>query len=305
MSEETIESAAAHDEGPVHRTTAHRAAARSSAARDAIRAALGGKGNAGEREHAAPAPEPAKPEPATVADEPEAPRLDLHALRLRRELAAREASHETPEGPTFEDLLDQPGQTVRGWLESMRGDKFADDGEFKGEVKDLVSRLASDVLGVQLPASVRASLDSAAARKFVKHSQATQSKRDAAARERAERAQLEKEWGRAAEALDRKLADSETYRWLATESRPGEVVVDLIRAAAEDGQTLDWPEAAKMADDFLRSEHNRRTSKLAPKKPEPAKPAPRPAASTTSGKPWSKESHKRATLAALAALKEH
>src|SRR3569623_1649837 len=73
--------------------------------------------------------------PATVEqvepDEPAPARLDPDDARMRRELAAeREALKRSPGGQSLDVLLDRPGDALRGWIEGMRGDKFADDGEF-------------------------------------------------------------------------------------------------------------------------------------------------------------------------------
>lgn len=293
---EIINSTSASDDGPVRTLGTHRRAARESAARASIAAVLG-KAIATERGHAAT--ELPNPEPVAEVEAEPPPWLDLDAAKARR-LAKRDATPSDSSGPDYTDLIDRPGHTVRGWIEGLRGEKFADDGEFKAEAADLVSRLATEVLGVPLPAATRAKLDAAAAKKMLKGSRVSQSKRESAARERAEREAHDAEWSRAAEMLDAKIASSDSYPLLAAENRPGETVIDVIMSAKEAGEKLTWEAAAKLAESHLRAQHNRRSSRLAPKAAA-AKPAHVEAEPASAG-PWKKATHRASTLAAFRKL---
>jgi hypothetical protein len=120
---------------------------------------------------AADAPPPAAaPAIPVLAAPPPAPSLDPEVRKLREQLAADRKAFEAEraewgkqketERPvdalSFETYLDSTAKAHRNWLESMRGEKFASDDEFKAEVRDVITSLSTDVLGVPLPDNVPA-----------------------------------------------------------------------------------------------------------------------------------------------------
>lgn len=203
---------------------------------------------------------------------------------------SRKASEPKPVEPAgLEDYIEDSPRAYRGWLESMRGEKFASDDEFKREVQDFVTQLSADVLGVPLPDSVRTAFDAAQAKKSVRAFKTIQTKREAAqaarlaqeqtaATEKAEIERVEQEWTKAASALSSQFTPSpdaegkpqtaaatKTYPWLAAEDEPGKVIVDVIRAQlTKDGTQLSWQEASKRANDYLEGQAKRYFDKRKP-----------------------------------------
>lgn len=305
------------------------------------------------------APAPTTPPPAPSLD-PEVRKLREEMKAAREQLAAElekaKAAAATPaqtaavaDAMNYEDYVDRPSSAYRNWLETMRGEKFASEDEFKLEARDFITSIGADVLGVTLSDIERNSLETRMARKAVRVSKTVASKREqeAAARAERERAEaetkaqterIEQEWSKAAEQVsamfspiagaDGKPAQSAAaaaYPWLATvdDKTPGEVVVDVIRAAmAKDGTQLSWQEASKKANDYLEAEWKRgyakRQALLSPAAPVTPKPTAKPAAPTpsapaispsqrvnpspvdTNGK-FSKDKHRENTLAAYRA----
>ena len=351
---DVIDSVSVHD-APVQKIGAHRNAARTAASKKAFAEAIlehkaktaAAKTAAAQPENEydpeAPdvAPEPeAKPQaaapvaatpPAPVATPP-APSLDPEVRRLKEQLAAERLAVEkeraelekrkaepveTPvDALDVERYIDSPSQAFRSWLEAMRGEKFASDDEFKGELKDFITAASTDELGVPLPENVRAQFDAAMAKKIVKTHRTIQErkaaaaaakadKERAAAAEKAEAERVEREWENGAAAVTQLFAPTQNaegkpetsaaakaYPWLAVEDAPGKIVVEVIRAAySKDGTQLSWQEASKQANDYLKAEwergHEKRKPLLAPSqpvaapppvaaKPKPAAPAPTP-----------------------------
>ena len=231
------------------------------------------------------------PKPAVAA--PPAPSLDpevrqlVQQLKAEREQIATERAAEKaevekqrkaaepalPDTHSLEAYIDSPPSAYRNWLESMRGEKFATDEEFKSEVSDFITMLSSDVLGYPLPENVRVKLDAAQAKKIVRTHKTIQTRKEAAAaaqleKDRAEAAtkaeteRVEHEWTKAARVLSQeftKQPDAEgksaakAYPWLAAEDEPGKIIVDVIRAAVtKDGTQLSWHEASQRANDYLK-----------------------------------------------------
>jgi len=305
---------------------------------------------------AAPKPAEAPPKPAEPAKAPPAPSLDPEVRQLRDQLKADRAKFDAeraewekqktpPPAPAadpvamIEDYIDSPPRAYRSWLESMRGDKISDD-DYKTEVKEFITLLSNDVLGVPLPEHVRAQLDATLARKAVATSRQIQSKRDAAAKAKAEQERkaaeekaaeeaVEREWVQASSVINQQFAprngvdgkpqESEAakeYPWLAAEDEPGKIIVDVIRAAANrDGTQLTWQEASKQANGYLagqyRSAYGKRKALFEPPAaaapPPVAKPKapPPPVAPPPAVKPdgkWNREKHLENTKAAFRAM---
>jgi hypothetical protein len=297
---------------------------------------------------AATAP-PAAPPPAPPAPEPPAPSLHPEVLKLKQQLEAERAALQAeraaaappapaplPDASSLEDYIDNSPRAYRNWLESMRGEKFTTDDEFKAEVSDFITQMSADVLGVPLPENVRIKLDAAQARKAVRTHKTILAKKEAAlaakmeadrteATTKAEADRVEAEWSKAATVLsqqfqaqpgaDGKPATSQAaaaYPWLAAEDDPGKIVVDVIRAAmTKDGTQLAWQEASKKANDYLAEQAKRYYDKrkpllataAAPAAPKPAvpaaKPAPLPEARVVPPKKWSRDNHMENTKAAF------
>lgn len=343
---DVIDSVSVHD-APVQKIGAHRNAARTAASKKAFAEAIlehKAKTAAAKPENEydpEAAPEPAaveaKSDPVTAAPAapvaaPPAPSLDPEVRKLKEQLAAERLAVEKeraelekrkaepvetpPDALSLEDYIDSPHRAYRNWLEAMRGEKFATDDEFKGEVKDFITAMSTDVLGVPLPENVKAQFDAAQARKIVKTHRTIQErkaaaaaakaeKERAAATEKAEAERVEREWSQAATVLSQQFAPQQNaegkhetsaaakaYPWLAAEEEPGRIVVDVIRAAfSKDGTQLSWQEASKQANDYLADQASRyyakRKALLQPApaaapapvaaKPKPAAPAPTPA----------------------------
>jgi hypothetical protein len=296
------------------------------------------------------APE-AKP-PAHAA--PPAPSLDPEVRALRESLKserdaiakeraelekqrAKPAEATAPSAPLsapdLESYIDHPPTAYRNWLEGIRGEKFANDDEFKTELSDFITMASSDVLGVPLPENVRAKLEAAQAKKMVRTHKTIMSRKEAEAKTRAEREQveattkaeterMETEWKKAGESLSAHMrtdVPAKTYPWLAAEDDPGAAIVDVIRSQlAKDGTSIAWEEAAKLANDYLAENAKRYYDKRRPLlSSEPAKPAavaakpaaaapvaapPPPVATTPSGnQKWSNDKHREQTRAAFRA----
>lgn len=301
---------------------------------------------------AAPAPAPA-PAPVPAAAPP-APSLDPEVRKLKEQLAAERKALEAERAeiekrkaepvaaPTdalsLEDYIDSPPKAYRTWLETMRGEKFASDDEYKAEVKDFVTAMSTEVLGVALPENIRAQFDAAQAKKIVRTHKTIQSRREAAAAakaekeraeaaERAEAERVEQEWGKAATVLSQQFAAqpdatgtpqpsvaAKTYPWLAAEDEPGRIVVDVIRAAmTKDGTQLSWQEASKRANEYLEEQAKRYYDKRKPllgavapaatpaaKPAAPVVPVPLPEARVVSApKKWSRDQNLENSKAAF------
>lgn len=303
------------------------------------------------------APKPAAAEitrPAVVT--PPAPSLDPEVRQLREQLKAereaitaeraaaqaaiekqkKEVEAARPDTHSLEAYIDSPPSAYRNWLESMRGEKFASDAEFKSEASDFITMLSSDVLGVPLPENVRVKLDAAQAKKIVRTHKTIQARKEAAASaqlekdrasasEKAEIDRVEHEWGKAASVLSQEFAkqpDAEgksaakAYPWLAAEDDPGKIIVDVIRAAVtKDGTQLSWHEASQRANDYLadtaKKYYDKRRPLLASEpavaKTSVAKPVEVPAEKpkqpvATEPKKWSRDRHVETTKAAFRAM---
>lgn len=287
---------------------------------------------------------------------PPAPSLDPEVRQLREQLKTerdaiaaertaakaeiekqkKEVEAARPDTHSLEAYIDSPPSAYRNWLESMRGEKFASDDEFKSEVSDFITMLSSDVLGVPLPENVRVKLDAAQAKKIVRTHKTIQTRKEAAAAaqlekdrasasEKAEIDRVEHEWGKAASVLSQEFAkqpDAEgksaakTYPWLAAEDDPGKIIVDVIRAAVtKDGTQLSWHEASQRANDYLadtaKKYYDKRRPLLASEpavaKTSVAKPVEVPAEKpkqpvATEPKKWSRDRHVETTKAAFRAM---
>lgn len=350
---DVIDSVSVHD-APVQKIGAHRNAARTAASKKAFAEAIlehKAKTSAAKPENEydpeATEPEPeAKPQaavpvaatpPAPVAAPP-APSLDPEVRRLKEQLAAERLAVEkeraeierrkaepveTPvDALDLERYIDSPSRAFRSWLETMRGEKFASDEEFKGELKDFITGASTDELGVPLPENIKAQFDAAQAKKSVKTYRTLQEKRAAAAAakaekeraaaaEKAEAERVEREWSNAANVLSQQFAPQQNaegkpetsaaakaYPWLAAEENPGSVVVDVIRAAFnKDGTQLSWQEASKQANDYLADQasryYDKRKALLQPAPvaaPVPVAAKPKPAAPAAAAAPVPAES---------------
>lgn len=231
-----------------------------------------------ERTAAAPKPDaaaaaPARPATAAAAAvepalAPPAPSLDPQVLDKRRqlddrerELVARErALTDREAGSDIQRLYDaygeQPVASVMDLIKRSLG--VEKDEDVRTEVADLVSALSNEVLGVDLPADVRALMESKRTKRIVKNHERRLTQRE----QEIERKRLESEHtqlrAQAIGALTRAVhADDgrKQYQWLSRESNPGEIIADVIEAQqrkdGDSGAPLAWAEAAKRADAYL------------------------------------------------------
>jgi hypothetical protein len=215
--------------------------------------------------------------------------------RLDSERAAFEAERGKQRSPEddLEAYVGNPTSSVRGWIESMHGK--LDDQDYRREVADLVTTLASEVLKVPLPAATRAKIDAAQARKMVAAPRTAAARRDAKARERenADREARSADEQKTASITQTLKGQLGQYPHLAAQPDGADLVIAKVRAAGQRGERLAWRDAARDLDDRLKADAEKRK----PPAPKAEPPAPRP----RSLKPgqWDRTAHRAATLASL------
>lgn len=225
------------------------------------------------------APPPADPEPVievTRETPPPAPSLDAEVMRLRRDAAAErqavaderaaiaaeraEFDRSRSTDDMYDEYVDAPSKAFRKWAESIRGEKFASDDEFKSEAADFITLLSGDVMGVPLPENVRIRLEAQNAKKAVKAFKTQGARREAQEVARREQERVDREYQRAADMIGQQFAPgseaAKSYAWLAAEESPGKLVVEVIQSAfKKDGTQLNWQSASKLANDYLKSQN--------------------------------------------------
>lgn len=232
---------------------------------------------------AAAMPVPAAPLAPTVAQPatvPPAPSLDPSVLELRERLTAKEAQLVERESALTareaasdiekhrDAYIDRGAGAIVDLIKSWNGEMTPED--FQSEIADLITGLSSGVLGVQLPADVRAQMESRRAVKTVRAHTAKLSKREAEI-EAKQRAATEADTRvRAIHALGGELAKPEVsaqFKFLAAEDNAAEIIFDVVESQLKrDGTMLQWTEAAKRANEYLetkwRAAYDKRASLL-------------------------------------------
>ena len=100
----------------------------------------------------------------TAAEEREAVASERAALAAER--AELDRSRSTDDA--YDEYVDSPAKAFRKWAETIRGEKFASDDEYKAEVADFVTLLSGDVMGVPLPENVRIRIEAQNSKKAIK-----------------------------------------------------------------------------------------------------------------------------------------
>lgn len=202
-----------------------------------------------------PPPEPPKP----VVD-------DAETAKLRQEIAERQAALEAREAKLLEqeragDLaklrevyFDKGAPAV---VEILKKWSAAEGDELKDEIADLITDLSIHI-GVDVPREVREALENRRTRKGVKVWKSEQERIAKETAAQAEKAQEEQNRVKVMGLLQQEISKAEhveRYPWLAAEPNPGQIILDVVEAAkATDGTKLSWQEAAKRANDYLKTE---------------------------------------------------
>lgn len=214
----------------------------------------------------APAGAPVVAKPAAPVVAP-APTLDPEVGKLREQMTARMVELDKREQTLLEreqsgdlarlgDLfaerpLDAMREVLKLWVGPL------DDAAFTAELADLVAELMP-AAGFSVKDDVKARLEQKRATKYVKRFKDTQLRTEQLSAKKQQQAAEEAEWTRAAGQLGTHLATTEVapkYPWLMSEESPGQIVIDVIRAAQRrDGTNLKWDEAAQKANDYLKTQ---------------------------------------------------
>lgn len=284
----------------------------------------------------APPAAPRAEQPAAPASPP-APSLDpVHVAQQERlnlraaELERREAEYQaklaaTPDVTQFRDKYHaNPAGALRELVKAWTGAET--DDEVKSELADLVTELSTEVLGLEVnDPQLRTHRETKKALRAVKAHKAELAglKAKQAAEAEAQKQAADKQQAKSALAAVFPTAATK-FPFLAAEDAPQELIFDVLESEHKaTGIVLDWQEAARRADEFLKQQASawfaKRKSILAPEQAQPtpsAKPAPLPEAridTTPQGDPqghrrsgdvqtqgmgrWDRQAHRRATLA--------
>jgi hypothetical protein len=233
----------------------------------------------------ATAPSPVAGAPAAAA----APALDPTAGRKALELDVREkaiADRETrivereKRAETLASAADRyvenPFQTIRDLIKEWTG--AATDDEMQEEMADLVTELSDKGLGLRASQEVRTRADAKRALRVAKSYKtaadkktADLEKRQADERMATEQKQME---SMAVDGIGKTLALAENaakYQHLMLEDDPGAIVWDVIKAQhaahvkagnAPDAFVGDWPNAAELANNHFKAQHDKQRQKL-------------------------------------------
>ena len=125
---------------------------------------------------------------------------------------------------------------------------------------DFVTLLSGDVMGVPLPENVRIRIEAQNSKKAIKAFKSVQAKREAAEVARREQEKIDREYAKAADLIGQQFSPgteaAKSFAWLAAEESPGKLVVEVIQSAfRRDGTQLNWQEASKLVNDYLKSQN--------------------------------------------------
>jgi hypothetical protein len=209
-----------------------------------------------------------------VAKAAEAQRVLLLDMR-QKDLEAREAKllEREKQLPTREKMLDNPIPTLEQYIRETYG--IADETELKDTITDLMTEMSERYHGVKLPDEVKTRVDSRKALRTVKAIKAetareraelaakaeAQAKADAEAREKQEAQQYEQ---RAVTQLTGLIETHQaSFPYLAVQDNHAAIVWEVLKERHNRGESTDWNEAAKLADDHFKAEHERTQAELA------------------------------------------
>lgn len=208
---------------------------------------------------AAPAADPAPVAPPAATLDPEVTRLREEWGAKSKELEAREAKLLEQErsgdlAQLAERYFEQGAPAIVDLLKKWEG---ADGDALKDAIADLVSDLTIH-MGVEVPQEIKDRLETKRTRKQVQRLRSEQTRKEQEAAERAKTTQDEQNRVRVKGILQQEINKPEnapTYPWLTAEPNAGEIVFDVIDAQyMKDGTRLSWQEAAKRANDFLKTQ---------------------------------------------------
>lgn len=292
---------------------------------------------AGSAPTAPPAAPRAETPAAAAASPPPAPALDpallAHQERLNlraAELERRETAHAaklaaTPDVTQYRDKYhENPAAALKELVKAWTG--ATTDDELRAEIGDLVTELSVEALGLEVnDASLRTHRETKKALRAVKAHKTQLADLKAKTAAEAETARQAAEDRKSIEVLGQAFPTvAARFPFLAAEDVPQELIYDVLKSEHKaTGVILDWTEAAKRADDFLKTQASAWFAKrkalfvpdtTAPPVP-PAKAAPLPVAptpSTPQGDPqghrrsgedatqgmgrWNRDAHRRATM---------
>lgn len=251
------------------------------------------------------APRAAPPiQPAHDVGKAEAEQRKLLLDMRQKDLEAREAAlvEREKQLPSREKLLDQPVQTLASYIRDVYG--ITDDAELKDTITDLMTEMSEQYHGVKLPDEIKTRVDSRKALRSVKAYKAgldreraelqakaeEQRKADNEAREKAEAAEHEK---RAVSQLTGLIdAQQAQYPYLVVQDNHAAIVWEVLKERHNRGLSTDWAEAAKYANDYYQSEHEKsqteaakRAARLQTLLAPAATAAPAPAVASPGGAP--------------------
>lgn len=204
--------------------------------------------------------DPHAPPQAVAPDAETAKRLEDIEARAA-ELDAREKqlveAERTGDLTKLRDVYYEKGapavvEIIKKWAQTSTDD------ELKDEIADLVSDLSHQFLGVEIPQEVKDRLENRRTRKGIKVWKADQERAAKDAEERQKATQAEQNRVRVKGILQQEITKPEhvkAFPWLTAEPNAGEIVFDVIDAQhAKDGTRLTIEEAAKRANDYLKSQ---------------------------------------------------
>jgi hypothetical protein len=169
-----------------------------------------------------------------------------------KQIAAREAELE-PLLSVRDAYLDDRLGALTGLLKQWG---IASDADLKAELADLVTEISSSGLGVSIDPQVRARMDSRRALKKIdayKSSAAVKEKALAAERDALAHSQWRRESSSALHQEITKPDSATAFPYLSVEDNAGEIVLDIIvEQNKRDGSTMQWRDAAKLANDYLK-----------------------------------------------------
>lgn len=212
---------------------------------------------------------PAIPAATEQPQTPPAPALDPEVARLREDFTRKMADIEAREktlaerertsdlATLAESYFERGAPAIVEVLKKWEG---VDGEELKDAVADLVSDLTASVLGVEVPQEVKDRLEAKRTRKQVKRMRADQARLEQERTEKQAAAQEAENRVRVKGILQQEISKPEhapTYPWLLREPNAAEIIVDVVdHALKKDGTKLTWQEAAKRANDYLKTQYS-------------------------------------------------
>lgn len=177
----------------------------------------------------------------------------LAAIEQREKaLAQREAELE-PLRSVRDAYLDDRLGAITGLLREWG---VANEADMKAELADLITDISSAGLGIQVDPQIKARMDSRRALKKIDAYKAQASVKEKALAKQQEELQYSQWRQNTTHVLQQEIlkpSAQAAYPFLAVEDNAGQLVLDIIvEANKRDGSTMEWTQAAKMANDYLK-----------------------------------------------------